>query len=209
MSVRVLIEDHPHRTLALATGEHALIFRHTHTAEYGNNSSSSSLAQPNSNRPSAPPRCMVEFALRSSLDLSGYRLVNLAQGTLGLITLNNDVFLCAVTGATQVATVRPGETVQKIHSVEFCESFWEAAAVVTDCALDCLNRSDYDQIQGQEPNPYPGQTFSSDDVDSSGGLDHGDSIAEHPFHALKKLLNGGHFYYSADFDLTSRLQERY
>jgi hypothetical protein len=63
---------------------------------------------------------MVEFTVRNSLDLTGYRTVNNAQGTLGLITLNNDVFLCAIILASQVASVRPGETVQRIHSVEFC-----------------------------------------------------------------------------------------
>jgi len=30
----------------------------------------------------------------------------------------------------------------------------------------------------------------------------------HPCQALQKLLSGGTFYYSSDFDLTSRLQER-
>lgn len=63
---------------------------------------------------------MVEFAARNSLDLDGYRTVSSAQGTLGLITLNNDVFLCAIIGSSQVATVKPGETVQRIHAVEFC-----------------------------------------------------------------------------------------
>ena len=130
---------------------------------------------------------MVEFATYASLDFTGYRTFSNAQGTLGLITLNNDVFLCVVTGSDRVASPRPGESVQKIHSVEFY----------------CLNRSDYDSNNnGQQANPYPGQEFSSDDVD------YGESTAEHPFHALKKLLNGGNFYYSADFDLTSRLQDR-
>lgn len=32
--------------------------------------------------------------------------------------------------------------------------------------------------------------------------------AEHPCFALKKLLSGGTFYYSRDFDLTNRLQDR-
>lgn len=72
--------------------------------------------------------------------------------------------------------------------------------------LDCLNRSDYDHGHGQEP--YPGQGSASDDWDYGSGLDQTDTTAEHPFHALKKLLNGGNFYYSANFDLTSRLQDR-
>jgi synaptojanin len=63
---------------------------------------------------------MVEFGARNSLELNSFRTVNNAQGTLGLITLNNDVFLCTIILASQVATVRPGETVQRIHSVEFC-----------------------------------------------------------------------------------------
>lgn len=73
---------------------------------------------------------------------------------------------------------------------------------------DCLNRPDYDYGHGQDANPYPGQAFASDDLDYGGGLDQTDTTAEHPFHALKKLLNNGHFYYSANFDLTRRLQDR-
>ena len=75
---------------------------------------------------------------------------------------------------------------------------------------DCLNRPDYDQgyhHHGSEPSPYPGQSFTSED-DYGGGYDQGDGTAEHPFHALKKLLNTGNFYYSVDFDLTRRLQDR-
>ncbi|KKY17403.1 putative synaptojanin 2 [Phaeomoniella chlamydospora] len=114
---------------------------------------------------------MVEFGPRESLDLSEYRTVGSGHGTLGLITLNNDVFICVVT--------------------------------------DCLNRPDYDNMYyGREPNPYPGSSFSTDDVDYGGGYDQGDSAAEHPFAALKKLLSNGFFYYSVDFDLTSRLQHR-
>jgi SacI homology domain/Endonuclease/Exonuclease/phosphatase family len=119
-------------------------------------------------------------------------MVLTAKGTLGLITLNNDVFICMVTGSIEVANVRPGETVQKIYSVEFY----------------CLNRPDYDHTHGDANNPYPGQTFQSDDADYGGGYDQTDSTAEHPFHALKKLLSGGNFYYSVDFDLTRRLQDR-
>ena len=74
--------------------------------------------------------------------------------------------------------------------------------------LDCLNRSDYDHGYGQEPNPYHSQGFMPDDIDYGGGLDQSEITAEHSFHALQKLLNGGNFYYSVNFDLTSRLQDR-
>lgn len=66
---------------------------------------------------------MVEFSSIEQLDLSDYRPVNTqnAYGTLGLITVNGDVFLVVVSAASKVATVRPGETVQRIGGVAFCE----------------------------------------------------------------------------------------
>lgn len=74
--------------------------------------------------------------------------------------------------------------------------------------LVCLNSREYDHFHGQGHNPYPDQVFQSDDVDYGGGFDQGDSTAEHPFTALRKLLSNGFFYYSVDFNLTSRLQDR-
>ena len=64
---------------------------------------------------------MVEFGESSLINLEHFHPVATARGTLGLITLNNDVFLCVVTGSEEVAKVRPSETVQKIFAVEFCE----------------------------------------------------------------------------------------
>lgn len=117
------------------------------------------------------------------------RLSSTVQGTLGLVTLNGDVFLCVVNGSRKVASVRPGETIQVILSVEF----------------HCLNRSDYDHLLHDQVNPFP-----TDDLDANGYDygDHRDSMFEHPCMALKKLLSGGSFYYSADFDLTKRVQDR-
>ncbi|KAL9109257.1 MAG: hypothetical protein Q9227_006012 [Pyrenula ochraceoflavens] len=135
---------------------------------------------------------MVEFTDKSSIDLTGFRTLSKGYGTLGLVTLNNDVFLCVVTGSSQVATVRPGETVQKINSVEFY----------------CLNSQDYDHLHGKVTNPYPDDVFQSDDDYYGSGLDQADSTADHPFTALRKLLSHGFFYYSVDFNLTSRLQDR-
>jgi len=65
---------------------------------------------------------MVEFRGNDSDDMKSYHPMGSAlpcRGTLGLIDLNGDIFLCVVTGASQVATVRPGETVFRIHAVEF------------------------------------------------------------------------------------------
>jgi endonuclease/exonuclease/phosphatase family metal-dependent hydrolase len=112
-------------------------------------------------------------------------------GTLGLITIGRDVFLCVVSNARQVATVRPGEDVQQILSVEF----------------HCLNRGDYDHLLGDAINPFPEDTIEADNWDFQGQAQR-ESLLEHPCMALKKMLSGGSFYFSTDFDLTKRVQDR-
>ncbi|KAK2768791.1 inositol polyphosphate 5-phosphatase [Arachnomyces sp. PD_36] len=173
MSLRVLCRDHPQRTIALATEEYVLSFQHIPSTD------------PLPTHPgaaSAPPRCIVEFSSRSSAALKDYRPLGTCYGTLGLITLKGDVFLCVITRSSQVATVRPGETAQRIDSVEFY----------------CLSSSNYDYELDYE------SASALDDHD----FENRDLAAEHPFLALKKLLNDGSFYYSADFNLTNRLQDR-
>lgn len=121
--------------------------------------------------------------------MSEYRTLNITvYGTLGLVTINGDVFICLVNGQSKVAVVRPGENILRIQSVEF----------------QCLNRTDYDHLLNDQVNPFP-----TDDLDAD-GFDqlHRDHLLEHPCMALKKLLSGGSFYYSADFDLTKRVQDR-
>jgi hypothetical protein len=121
----VLSRDHPHRAIALVTASHALIFRHNPSAgastANGSFTSIHSLQSQGSTSGTVAPRCMVEFSELDSVDISDYQAISPLPvlGTLGLITINNDVFLCVVTGATCVAVVRPGETVQRIHAVEF------------------------------------------------------------------------------------------
>lgn len=118
MSLRLLVRDHPQRSIALATDSHVLIFRHSPlstTADTGNHGSFKS--------PS--PKCVVEFSSLSDVDLTNFRNLQNSRvyGTLGLININADVYICIINGAVRVATVRPGETVQKILSVVFCEFF--------------------------------------------------------------------------------------
>lgn len=117
MTIQVLLRDHPHRAIALATDEHILIFRHSHQSTAG----ASSLSVNSNQSASIQPRCMVEFSTKRDADLEDFHsLTSLSVlGTLGLVTINGDIFLCVVSGATRVATVRPGENVQKITSVEF------------------------------------------------------------------------------------------
>ena len=110
------------------------------------------------------------------------------HGTLGLVTIKGDVFICVVNDSKRAATVRPGEAVMQILSVEF----------------HCLTRSDYDYLLNTQVNPFPTDELDSDGFDSA----HRDPALQHPCMALRKLLSGGSFYYSTDFDLTKRLQDR-
>ena len=114
MSLRVLLQDHPQRALAIATNTHALVFYYSlpNAADGGSLKTSQ-------------PRSIVEFSTLKALDLSHYRSLYPAgvHGTLGLININTDIFLCVITKAARVATVRPGENVQRIQGVEFCVCF--------------------------------------------------------------------------------------
>ncbi|KAL4955062.1 SacI homology domain-containing protein [Aspergillus filifer] len=177
-SIRILSRDRPVRTLIVATSEDALIFQHSVGEPVGN-------AFPGSNE---TQRCLVEFASLSSIDLTGYRTLGSGYGTLGLVTIDQDVFVCVVTRSSKAATVRPGETVLRIEDVDFY----------------CLNRSEY------ETNIYHDTETQFAAEDSSSATGHGTrpGLTENPFLALKKLLNDGSFYYSLDFNLTDRLQDR-
>ncbi|KAK2628314.1 hypothetical protein QTJ16_002960 [Diplocarpon rosae] len=192
MSIRVLLREYPHRSIALVTPAHALVFRHGPTTHDAIAHGSLVSVQTGPGRASvegaAAPRCMVEFTDVAAVDLGEYRTLSPlpVRGTLGLITINHDVFLCVVTGAAKVASVRPGETVEKIYGVEF----------------HCLNRGDYDHTSGDPLDSYAAE-----------GPEYGQNLSrreplEHPCLELQKLLGNGSFYYSTDFDLTNRLQDR-
>ncbi|RWA09046.1 hypothetical protein EKO27_g6064 [Xylaria grammica] len=192
-SSQLLIRDYPHRAIAIVTNSHALIFRHSPTTSQAvaDGSLSSVLSsRPRAGSESPTSKCMVEFSPTSRNLLSDFRplIPRPIYGTLGLISINQDVFLCVITSASRVATLRPGETVEKIVSVEFF----------------CLNTADYDHIISLNP-------YESDFSDSSAygqNLGRREGEIEYPYYELQKLLSNGSFYYSTDFDLTNRLQDR-
>ncbi|KAI0482270.1 SacI homology domain-containing protein [Xylariaceae sp. FL0804] len=201
-SSQLLIRDYPHRAIAIVTSSHALIFRHSHTTSEA--IADGSLASVPSSRTrgggggggeGAAAKCMVEFSQISSQLLSDFRplIPRPVYGTLGLISIGPDVFLCVVTHAAQVATVRPGETVQKIARVEFF----------------CLNSADYDYVISLH-NTYESEFPDSAPPGSGYGQNLGrrEGEVEYPYQELQKLLSNGSFYYSTDFDLTNRLQDR-
>jgi hypothetical protein len=141
------------------------------------------------------PRCMVEFSSVQSQSIRPEAFKSLigsrVLGTLGLINIDADIFICVITKATTVATVRPGETVQRIVSVDFI----------------CLNRpGHFNELE----NGLIHDTYESPPQEYGGGsgLDYKDAPLEHPCSALKQVLGDGTFYYSTQFDLTNRLQNR-
>ena len=108
-TIELLRKDHPHRAFALRTNTHVLTLEHTH--ENGSGPAS---------------RCAVEFDTLESARLDGYKSMRMEvinyriHGTLGLITLNNDIFLCVVSGVSpRPIVIRPGETVRRIDAVDF------------------------------------------------------------------------------------------
>ncbi|KAI5903252.1 Polyphosphatidylinositol phosphatase INP52 [Candida parapsilosis] len=106
-------------------------------------------------------------------------------GCLGLIYVDNQIFLSVITGAlTNVARPIKDETVDKIYSVDFVS----------------LNNSEWDFVE-LDSQGYPVVTNDDDD-------DARYNRVQHPCFEFKKLLSNGSFYYSNDFDLTSTLQTR-
>ncbi|ODQ68625.1 hypothetical protein NADFUDRAFT_4149, partial [Nadsonia fulvescens var. elongata DSM 6958] len=170
--MKVYVNEYP-RSLALATDDYAFIFR------YANNKADTMASSSKSNI----PECIVEFASRKSINFDSYHPISSLEcyGFLGIINIDSDAFLCVITGKTQVASPRPGETINRIYSVEF----------------HCLNRDTWDFLT-IDINGFP---IESD-------LDRGGPYEEHPCAQVRKLLCNNSFFYSTDFDLTSTLQLR-
>ncbi|KAK0617879.1 SacI homology domain-containing protein [Bombardia bombarda] len=193
-SCRILIREYPHRAIAISSSTHTLILRHSTTTSEAiamGSLSSVSSARPRAASMNEPiSKCMVEFSPNSRTLLAEYRPLTPRPiyGTLGLISIGRDVFLCVITQASRVATLRPGETVEKIEAVQFY----------------CLNSAEYDDVIALDP--Y--------DVDSDAASVYGQTLGrrdvavEHPCLELQKLLGNGTFYYSTDFDVTNRMQDR-
>jgi synaptojanin len=190
ISSQLLIREYPHRSLAIVSHSSALVFRHsTTTSEAIANGSLASVPSARSRGgDGGPSKCMVEFSPASDKLLKNYRSLTPRPifGTLGLISINRDVFLCVITQASRVATPRPGETVERIIAVDFF----------------CLNTHEYDHIHAVS-GPAEWET------EWAQALGPREGTIEHPCQELQKLLSNGSFYYSTDFDLTNRLQDRY
>lgn len=200
-SCELYIRDYPHRSIAIVSSSHALILRYTtSTSEAIANGSLTSVAasaRPRGNNGEAlVSKCMVEFAPVSKHLLQDYRRLTHRPiyGTLGLIAVSGEVFISVITHATRAATLRPGETVERIGGVAFY----------------CLSSADYDDVVPLESLESEYSDAASVQSGSYGqGLSRREVAMEHPCHDLRNLLSNGTFYYSTDFDLTNRVQDRY
>ena len=116
MSLQLFMRTGSQRSLALVADTHAIVFRQ------GVASPQADLVGNGMSDEVSTSRCMVKFSPSGDVDLGDYRALRLAglHGTLGLVNINREIFLCVITRASRVATIRPDETVQRIVSVEFC-----------------------------------------------------------------------------------------
>lgn len=193
-SSRLLIREYPHRAIAIVSSSHALIFRYsptTNEAIADGSLVSVPSARARNGAEGLVSKCMVEFAHATDDLLKDFRPLTPRPiyGTLGLISINQDVFISVITQATRVASVRPGETVERIANVDFY----------------CLNSAEYDNVYSANPwdNEYADSTSTYGQT-----LNRREGEIEYPYQELQKLLSNGSFYFSTDFDLTNRLQDR-
>ena len=191
-SSQIFIREYPHRAIAIVSSSHALIFRHSpNTREATTNGSVAAVRSGGRGADGLASKCMVELTRDTENTLRDYRPLTPQPiyGTLGLISINGDVFLAVVTQALRAATVRPGETVEKISDVKFF----------------CLNTAEYDKV-------VLADSLDPDLADAGSpygqGLSRRELTMEHPCNGLQKLLSNGSFYYSTEFDITNRLQDR-
>ena len=73
---------------------------------------------------------------------------------------------------------------------------------------DCLNKDDFDFEMREEIDPYTSDNVVSGLHEHGHGIDTREAALQHPCLDVKKILSSGTFYYSVDFDLTNRLQDR-
>ncbi|KAJ3775474.1 inositol polyphosphate phosphatase [Lentinula raphanica] len=135
-------------------------------------------------------QAVVEFLPKDEVDLSS--AVRLTQrgikGCLGMISVENDLFLAVVTSAAEVGNTRSSEAapeaVARIHEVAFyslTSSLWD------DIESSSVSNVDLSDRDYNNPQPY-----------------------EHPCAPLSKILSSGTFYYAVEsqWDLSTRLSRR-
>ncbi|CAK9442306.1 uncharacterized protein LODBEIA_P60490 [Lodderomyces beijingensis] len=169
--MKLLYKEQP-RTLVVSSKTFSLTFR--------TNEKQTQLAKPTVNLDLVPNESIARDDRFKPL------LKRDVSGCLGLIYVENQIFLAVITRATKnVASPIFGESVDKIDLVDFVS----------------LNNNEWDfiELDGQG---YP--LVGPEEMQE----DRLDRVQQHPCFEFKKLLSNGSFYYSNDFDLTSALQSR-
>lgn len=182
--MRIFYKENP-RALVLVSRSHALLFRIAQSA-------------------TGKPRCIVELAPAAKINQNHLRKLSHSEihGFIGLIEVNNLIFLVTITGTVPVAQPIANQSVNRILNVDFF----------------CLNSNRYDDlnlssllVNSTTTNTNPNIVNAQLQAPSQNPLDDlttDPAIIEHPCNGLRKLLNDGSFYYSTNFDLTTRLQDR-
>ena len=197
--MHILVCNGRRRTLALVSHFHVLLFRFIESTG----------------------KCAIELIDKNSFISNSYKQLSRSKnyGFLGLIEMNNDIFLCMITSKIQTAQPLKGENINKIQDVEFyslTNDIWDF--------ID-LNSNGYPNIENDQSNSSssspsnaaattrssPSSSLSPSSSSSLSSPSQNDllqRIPQHPCWELRKLLSDGSFFYSSDFDLTSTLQSR-
>jgi len=161
LDLRIIDAHTGNRAIAISHRHHALVFR-------------SSAAKPSA--------VTLDLINAEKLDLTGSNYTPRKQvfGCLGLLNVNNEIFLAVVESATSVGSLVRDESISRIGSVAFyslSSSIWDTA--------------------NSSGGPASFETATSNPA-----------LLEHPCSAVAKILSNGHFYFSSTFDLSSRLEVR-
>ncbi|EJD53563.1 inositol polyphosphate phosphatase [Auricularia subglabra TFB-10046 SS5] len=189
--MHLYLRDSPRTLLLVTTSEEerrgsprkALVFR---VAEGSNN------------------QVVVEFLPKEEVSLSGVTKLTSRPviGCLGLINVQNDVFLVVVTAALEIGNLIPSSS----------NSY--TVSRILETAFFSLTASTFDELPTSGdalPSPigYEHPELRNDYISQAGQS--GGSIYEHPCAALTKIFATGTFYYASDprhWDISTRLAER-
>lgn len=176
-------QSYPTTALVLASDTHTLTFRKP-------TSSGSSTAS------SSSPQIELSFESISTFDVVGCTLVRNVHGSLGLVQLAGEIFLCVITSSVSLTSrYVTQEHVSRIMAVEFFS--------ISSAAWDDLHSLNVDGTS-TPPTPHGIDGYNMDQQLGAGG-----QPVEHPASAMKKILSNGHFYFSSgDYDVSTRLEER-
>lgn len=205
-------QTHPATALVLAADSHYLTFR-----------------RPAASTSTAGPQIELSLDPLADFDALGCTLLGRVHASLGLVCLNNDIFLCVVSSANSLTSRNtPQEQTYRITSVDFYS--------VSSASWDDYNHHDPGTAGGAVHAPLHGQgsgaavpttkgghggsagrslgiggSSSTDSFDSSvaGTGAASPVLYEHPATSMHKILSNGHFYFSSGtYDVTTRLEER-